>query len=166
MLTRTILVALLVGFSAGAATAQQIPSRTRVWAAVGLGAGLPTSGGDGIGNMAQLVVQKAPHHVALRGLVLHDLDRNTDTIGEVGAVYGRMKAFRWGHVAVAAGVSALAFDACPDDDDSCFAVGVPLVVEAARSGRFAGVGFQAFGNLNARASYAGGALFVQLGRLR
>jgi hypothetical protein len=163
---RAMLVVFLVWMGAPAAMAQEVPARTRMWAAVGIGAGLPTSGGDGIANMAQLVVQKAPNHIALRGLVLHDLDRSTKTIGEAGLLYGRAKTTPWGHAAAAAGVSALGFDTCPDDDDSCFTFGVPIVVEAARNGRFAGLGVQAFANLNAKASYAGGLLMLQLGRLR
>lgn len=159
-----ILVSLMFVGCAGRRMNEPIPAR--VWGAVGLGAAVPTSGGDGIGNMAQLVYQKAPHHAALRGLVLHDLDRDTDTIGEVAALYGRMRPFGRHHVAVAAGVAAVAFDTCPDDDDSCFTMGIPLVAEAALSSRFIGVGMQAFGNLNRKAPYAGALLFVQLGWLR
>lgn len=145
--------------------AQENASRTRVWGAIGVGGGMPTSGGDGIANMAQLVYQKGPHHVAVRGLVLHDLDRSTKEIGELGALYGRANVFTRGHVDVAAGLSGVAFDTCPDDDDSCFTVGVPIVAEAAVSRRLAGVGFQVFGNINSKAAYAGAAIFLQLGRL-
>lgn len=166
MIREAMLVALFGCIAANAAMAQEIPDATRVWAAVGLGAGVPASGGDGIGNMAQLVYQRMPHHAAIRGLVLHDLDRATDLIGELGALYGRTHLFGWGHAAVASGVSAVAFDACPDDDDSCFALGVPVVAEAALSGRFVGLGLQAFANYNPKAAYAGATLFLQLGWLR
>lgn len=166
MIRATILIALLGCTTANAAAAQDASGRTRVWVAGGLGAGVPTSGGDGIANMVQLVYQKHPHHAAIRGLVLHDLDRGTDEIAEAGLVYGRTRVFGRADVAVAAGLSAVAFSACPDDDDGCFTLGVPLIVEAALSGRFIGLGVQGFGNFNAEASYAGIALFLQLGRLR
>jgi hypothetical protein len=116
--------------------------------------------------MAQLVFQKNAHHAAIRALVLHDIERSTSEIGELGALYGRTSAFSWGRGSVAAGVSAVAFDTCPDDDDSCFTPGIPVVAELSRSSRIIGVGIQAFGNVNAKASYAGAVLFLQLGRLR
>jgi hypothetical protein len=153
------------------ARAQESPSRARVWAAVGMGAAAPTSGGDAITNMAQLVYQKGSNHFALRGVALHDLQgetntTSTDLIGEVGLLYGRTRELSWGRAALAAGISGIAFDACPDDDDSCFTAGIPIVAEVARSGRAVGIGVQGFGNINTKASYAGAVLFVQVGRLR
>ena len=164
MIRPTMLIALFA-CTASAAMAQEAPHRTSVWGAVGMGAGLPTSGGDGIGNMAQLVYQKRPHHAAVRALVLHDLDRGTDEIAEVGALYGRTLAFGWGDVALATGVAAVAFDRCPDAADPCSTAGVPIVAEAALSGKLVGVGVQAFGNVNAKATYGGALIFVQLGWL-
>lgn len=149
-----------------AAMAQETASRMRVWGAIGAGASIPASGGEGITNMAQIVFQKAPHHVAIRGLILHDIDRSTNEIGELGALYGRVRFFPWGNASVAAGISGVGFSACPDDDDSCFTFGIPILAEAARSGKFFGLGIQAFGNLNSKAAYAGAILFVQVGRLK
>ena len=166
MIRRTILAALFGCIAPIAASAQETPSRTRVWAAAGLGGGVPASGGDGIGNMLQIVYQKNAHHAAIRGVVLHDIERSTKEIAELGALYGRTNAFSWGSATVAAGVSAVAFDTCPDDDDSCFTPGVPIVIEVTRSRRIVGIGIQAFGNLNSKAAYAGAVLFLQLGRLR
>lgn len=163
---RPMLVVLFGCFVVTTAQAQEMPDRARVWAAIGVGAGLPTSGGDGIANMAQLVYQRNAHHAAIRGLVLHDLDRGTDEIGELGALYGRTDVIGRGNVAVAAGLSVVAFETCPDDDDSCFTIGVPLVAETAWSGKYFGVGVQAFANLNRKAAYAGAILFVQAGRVR
>lgn len=148
-----------------AAGAQQSPERTIFWGAVGAGAGFPSSGGDGIANMAQLVIQKNSHHLALRGLVLHDIERSTREIGELGALYGRTNAFRMRGAVIAAGISGVAFDTCPDDDDSCFTVGVPLVAEITRSWKILGLGLQGFANVNDKASYAGATLFLQAGRL-
>jgi hypothetical protein len=159
-----VVIAVLGCLAAGNASAQDA-GRTRVFAAAGVGAGIPSSGGDGIANMGQLVFQKNAHHVALRGFVLHDLDRTTNEMGEVGILYGRARVKRDGYFAVAGGVSFNAFDTCPDDDDSCFTFGVPLVAEAALNRGAVGLGVQAFGNLNAKASYGGAVLFVQLGRL-
>ena len=161
-----MLAALFACLATSAAAAQELPKRTRVWAAVGVGAGMPTSGGDGIANMAQLVYQRRPHHAALRGLVLHDLDRGTNEIGELSVLYGRTDLFGRGNIAIAAGLSGVAFDTCPDDDDACFTIGVPLVAETALSGKYVGAGVQAFANVNQKASYAGVVLFLQAGRLR
>ncbi len=146
--------------------AQENANRARVWGAVGVGASKPASGGDAITNMAELVYQKAPHHVAIRGLLLHDIDRSTNEIGELGLLYGRTRSLAWGNASVGAGMSGIGFSACPDDDDSCFTFGVPIVAEAAKSGKFLGLGIQAFGNLNSKAAYAGAVLFVQVGRLK
>lgn len=157
--------ALLLCVAPLAAGAQQAPERTNIWGAVGAGAGFPSSGGDGIANMAQLVLQKSSHHFAVRGLVLHDIERTTREIGEIGALYGRTSAFRTRGAVIAAGISGVAFDTCPDDDDSCFTVGVPLIAEIARSWKFLGLGLQGFANVNTKASYAGAVLFLQAGRL-
>jgi hypothetical protein len=137
----------------------------------GLGAGVPTSGGDAITNMAQIAYQKNTHHVAIRGLVLHDLEgesnsTTTDMIGEIGLFYGRTRLLDWGRVTLAAGVAGIALDTCPDDDDSCFTFGVPFAAEISRGGSLVGLGVQAFANVNTKASYAGAVLFLQLGRLR
>src|SRR5688500_13048534 len=148
-----------------AASAQQAPERMNVWGAVGAGAGLPSSGGDRIANMAQLVLQKSSHHFAVRGLILHDIESSTREIGELGALYGRANAFRTRGAVIAAGISGVAFDTCPDDDDSCFTVGVPLIAEIARSWKILGLGLQGFANVNRKASYAGAVLFLQAGRL-
>ena len=163
---RWVSLAALAGvMAASPVSAQDVPGRTRIWGAVGLGAAMPTSGGDAIVNIAQLVLQRQPHHVAIRGVVLHDLDRATDLIVELGPLYGRTRDLTWGYAAIASGVSGVAFDACPDDDDSCFTVGVPLVAEVAITRRFIGLGIQAYANLNDKAAYAGAALFLQVGRL-
>lgn len=111
------------------------------------------------------------NHMAIRGLAVHDLKEEststtTDLIGEIGVVYGRTGALEWGRVTVGAGVAGVALDTCPDDDDSCFTLGIPLVAEVSRSSRIVGAGVQAFGNINGKASYGGAVLFVQFGRLR
>ena len=163
---RSIVLVLFLGTAPSAALAQDSHIQTKVWGALGIGAGVPTSGGDGIANMAELVIQKRPHHFAIRGLVLHDLARETETIGELSALYGRTNLLPSNDVAVAVGLSGVAFDTCPDDDDTCFTLGLPIVAEFARSRQFIGLGVQAFGNLNSKASFAGVVVYFQLGRLR
>jgi hypothetical protein len=133
---------------------------------VGIGAAAPASGGEGIANMAQVVVAKQSHRFSLRGLLVHDIDRVTNELGEVGFLYGRSTFVRTIPLGISAGVSGVGFSTCPDDDDSCFTVGIPLVAEASWDSRVVGIGAQAFGNLNSKAPYAGGVVFLKLGRLR
>ena len=154
---------------AGGADAQELREPSRVWAGAGLAGGGSSEVG-GLGVMLQIVYQKQPHHVALRGVYLHDLSGFPDSgggdiIAEAGLLYGRTNAMKWGHVAFAAGASAVAFDTCPNDDDTCFTVGVPLAAEAALTGKVVGLGLQVFGNVNTKAPYAGVSLFLLLGWL-
>lgn len=137
-----------------------------VWGAIGVGAAVPTSGGEGIANMAELVFQKKPHHAAIRALMIHDIERPTNEIGELSALYGWTTTLQSFPVVIATGLSAVGFFDCPDDDDSCFTLGVPVVAEVSRNARFIGIGLQSFININSKASYAGGILFLKLGRLR
>ena len=166
MIRRTTLVIVVGVLAACTAGAQQSGTRARVWGEIGAGASMPTSGGDAITNMAQIVYQKQTLHAAFRILMLHDIDRNTDEIGEIGPLYGRTREYSWGRTAIATGFSWIGFYSCPDDDHSCSTLGVPLVAEAAIRLKFAGLGIQAFANVNGTASYAGAVLFFQVGRLR
>ena len=159
-------VAAIAALVAMVGSAQAQDNRTLVWGAVGAGAAAPTTGGEGITNIAQLVIQKNPHHAALRIVAIHDIDRPTNEIGELSALYGRTRSIRNYPVVLATGLSAVGFFDCPDDDDSCFTFGVPLVAEVSRNSRFVGIGFQAFTNINPKAVYAGGVLMVKLGKLR
>jgi hypothetical protein len=160
-----LLVAMLA--SPGALAAQQEP-HNRIWAGAGVTAGASNNVVSGLGLMGQVVFQRNPHQVAIRGLFLQDVDDFPDSssgnaLGEIGLLYGRARGMSWGHVSVAAGVSAVGFDPCPNDDDTCFTVGIPLVAEAALSAKVVGLGLQAFAHMNTKASYAGISLFVQLG---
>lgn len=62
-----------------------------------------------------------------------------------------------------------ACDPSPDSDEldtdggGCITLGVPVVLEAAAQTFSTGLGLQLFGNLNRTGSYAGAAVFVQLG---
>ena len=160
------IAAIAVALVATAGSAHAQGNRTIFWGAIGVGAAAPTTGGEGIANIAELVVQKNPHHAALRIVAMHDIDRPTNEIGELGALYGRTQSIRNYPVVLATGLSAVGFFDCPDDDDSCFTFGLPLVAEVSRNSRFAGIGFQAFTNINPKALYAGGVLIVKIGKLR
>lgn len=172
-LSRTAIVtaALLLAAAAsgldGRAAAQSFEQPHRIWLGAGLaGAGSTSDDIDGAGLLAQVVYQRRGHHFALRGLALGDPYGNSSrSLGELGLNYGRAITTGAGHAAVAAGLAGVGFETCPDDDDSCFTFGVPLVVEVGLSLEFIGIGLQAFGNLNPKASYAGLALFLQLGWL-
>ena len=152
----------------GRAAAQAPAQPQRAWLGAGLaGAGTTSQDVEGHGGlMVQLVYQGRGHHVALRGLALGDVfGSSVSGLGELGLLYGRTIGTRAGHAAVAAGLAAVGFETCPDDDDSCFVIGVPVVAELAVSLEFVGLGLQLFGNLNPKAPYGGAALFAQLGWL-
>ena len=163
---RGVIAAALIPATFATTAMAQSDNRALVWGAIGLGAAAPTSGGDGIANMAELVFQKRPHHAAIRALIVHDIERPTNEIGEFSALYGRTGALGSFPVVIATGLSAVGFFDCPDDDDSCFTLGLPLVAEISRNAKFIGIGLQSFININSKASYAGGILFLKLGRLR
>ena len=114
-----------------------------------------------MGLVGGLTVQKTPHHFTARGVALGGV--GDDIIAEAGLLYGwtaKPAAFR---ATAATGLSLVTFDACPNDDDTCFALGVPLVIEFALSGKVAGVGVQGFANLNSKAMYFGIGGVLQLG---
>jgi hypothetical protein len=166
VINRTMVVIALVLLAVGVAAAQETASRLRVFGSVGVGASVPTSGGDAITNMAQLVFEKKTRHAAFRILLLHDIDRNTNEIGEIGPLYGRTREHSWGRTGISTGFSWVGFYHCPDDDTMCSTLGLPVVAEAAIGRKFAGVGIHAFANVNGTASYAGAVLILQIGRLR
>lgn len=151
-----------------AAFGQGVPQPARAWLGVGLGGGGGLEDVSGMGLMGQLVYQRSPHHLAVRGLAIGDVisDSSSPNVGELGLLYGRTRMGYMGHVSAAAGVALTAFDPCPNDDDTCIILGVPMVLDAAlRIFPVAGLGAQIYGNLNAEASYAGLALYLQLGWL-
>ena len=125
-----------------------------MWAAIGVGGSAPASGGEGITNMVrESVYQKTPHHAAIRGLILHDIDRNTNEIGEVGILYWGMR------VAVVAG-----FSRCRDRHfrswvlrvfrmmTILFTGGIPSLRRHRGAEGFLVSGRQVFANLNTRQS--------------
>ena len=166
MIYRTTLVIVSGFILAGTGMAQETSNRPRAWVAVGAGGSMPTSGGDAITNIAQLVYQKQTLHAAFRVLLLHDIDRNTNEIGEIGPLWGKTREQSWGRTSIATGFSWVGFFRCPGNDDECSTLGIPLVAEATLGRKLAGLGIQAFGNLNGTASFAGAVLFLQVGRLR
>jgi hypothetical protein len=151
----------------GAAEAQALRQPARAWLAAGLGGGGGAADVGGLAFMAQVVYQREPHHLAVRGLALGDTRASgSPDVGELGVLYGRTRMGYMGHMSVAAGLALTALDPCPDDDDTCVVLGVPVVADAAlRLFPVAGIGVQLFGNVNQHASYAGLALYLQLGWL-
>ncbi|MEX0893410.1 MAG: hypothetical protein WEB88_14685 [Gemmatimonadota bacterium] len=147
---------------------QGVTQPARAWLGVGLGGGGGMEDVGGAVFMAQLVYQHSPHHLAVRGLALGEVtsDSGSPNVGELGLLYGRTRMGYMGHVSAAVGLALTAFDPCPNDDDGCIILGVPIVLDAAlRVFPVAGLGAQLFGNLNAEASYAGLAVYLQLGWL-
>ena len=163
-IARTVAVALAALLPAVAGA--QEASALKAWAALGVGAGYPATGGDGITNLAQLVVQRRPHHFAARVLVMHDIETHPlgDEIAEMGILYGRTPLVAGRNVTLATGISAVGFLRCPGGDASCFTPGLPLVAEVSATRRFVGIGAHLFANVNAKASYAGLVLLLQVGR--
>jgi hypothetical protein len=104
-----MLIIVFAFLTASTAAAQELSGRARVWGAVGAGGSVPTSGGDAITNMAQIVYQKNTLHAAMRILLLHDIDRNTNEIGEIGPLYGRTREHSWGRSVIATGFSWVGF---------------------------------------------------------
>lgn len=168
VLTAALLLAAVALLDPARAAAQTVEQPHRAWLAAGLaGAGSTSDAVDGgVGALAQLVYQRRGHHFALRGLAVGDVyGSSAQGLGELGLLYGRAITTGSGHAALAAGLAGVGFETCPDDDDSCFTFGVPVVAELGLSLEFIGVGLQAFANLNPKATYGGVALFLQLGWL-
>jgi hypothetical protein len=116
--------------------------------------------------MGELVFQTGPNHFAVRVLIAGDPYGDDNPTGEVGVLYGRAAKRKWGHSAIAAGLSWTNFGPCTGTGSDCTAVGIPVVGEiAARLFSLAGVGLQGFVNLNTRSVYGGAVLFLQLGWL-
>lgn len=143
------------------ASAQTTPP-TRTWLAAGLGAAGDTRDG-GAAAVGMLVVQRQPHHIALRGLVASDVfASDACEFGEIGVLYGRTITGRVGHAAISTGLSAVRPPGCRSP--TLGNVGMPVVAEAAlRPFPVIGIGLQAFVTLNRLSTYGGVALFVQLG---
>jgi len=123
----------------------------------------------GLGGVFQLVWQSGPRHLALRAAGLASFagfpDSNGDNgAAEFGLVYGRAHTTSWGHAAWGAGVAAVRLDGCGEAGrQSCGTVGVPLVAEAAVETSVAGLGLQAWVDVNPEAPFGGVALLLQLG---
>jgi hypothetical protein len=157
------LPAVLLGFlstilATAPADAQERPHR--VWLAAGVGGGGAYGGGDAAGVVFQGVYERAPHHYALRLVVLTGLPgTSADGFGEFGVLYGRFAAAGPAQAHAAAGLSAVYLDKCDDTHRDCIIPGVPLTVEVDLVMlEVIGLGVQLFGNINPKAPYGG--LFV------
>jgi hypothetical protein len=152
------------------ASAQDYQNPLRVWGAFGLG-GVSAPVTDGMGVMGEIAVQKYPHHAAFRVLAIADAVNTSagPKIGEFAALYGRTAIAPAGHAAIASGLALTGGDLCKvaSTDAQCqdsWTVGIPIVAELALQPLpVVGVGVQAFANLNTKASFFGGIVFLQLG---
>jgi hypothetical protein len=118
--------------------------------------------------MGEVVYQIRAHHFAARALgAAEPFGTGADEFGEIGLLYGRAAKRAWGHASLAGGLALTGVSSCRDAPTSgCTTLGVPVVAEAAlRLATIAGVGVQAFANLNPKSVYGGVVFFLQLGWL-
>jgi hypothetical protein len=142
--------------------------RARTWLGVGYGTGGARRGSEAGAFMGELVHQTGANHLAVRGTVLVDpFGEGSDSLADLGLLYGRVAKGRTGHAALAAGVAFTSVDACgsgPRAPRSCSTFGVPVVAEAGfRPTRVLGIGIQAFANFNKKQVFGGVVVFLQLG---
>lgn len=145
-----------------------IPGLPRVW--LGVGPAVTTGGqvDTGLGLLAQGTLQRWQHHLALRGVWATEVGgsqggNDDGSVFEIGLLYGRTRIGRWTHTALSTGLAYVWLERCVEGGGSCATVGLPLAAEAAVQAFSTGLGIQLFANLNSESSYAGAALFLQLG---
>ena len=146
--------------------AQSASEITRVWGAVGLGAGQaagPYQGGGEVAGLGELVVQPGTQRFSIRSTFVTDIW--TFTVGDVGVLYGHVWRGERSQRSISAGIARVGSDCFRCDHT----IGLPLSAEVTwPSSRVRGLGFglQAFGNINSVSNFAAVALTLQLGRLR
>lgn len=146
-----------------------IPGLPRLW--LGAGPAAATGGGveRGLGLLGQGALQWRRHQLALRGLWAVEAS-GSDGVGEgrlfeIGLLYGRTRIRSWTHTTLSGGVAFVRLTRCTDAGEACSTVGIPVAAEAALQALSGGLGLQLFANLNRESSYAGLAVFLQLGWL-
>ena len=153
--------------TANAQARPAVPERMsphRVWIAAGFGGGGAADGNGGVGLVAQIVYERAPHHFALRALGVVDVGYSDRGLADVGVLYGRVAAGNMGFAAASTGLSAVHLENCDGSPGGCMTVGIPLVLELAITPfDVLGIGLQLFGNVNLRAPFAGVFIIVPLG---
>ena len=155
------MLAALLAALALPATAQD---RARTWLGAGGGTGGARGSSEALALMGELVHQRGANHFALRGVAITDpFGEGSDSLTEIGLLYGRVAKSRQGHGAIATGVAYTS--ACAASRDTvCRVLGVPIVAEAGfRPTRVLGIGIQAFANLNKQRVFGGVVIFLQLG---
>jgi len=165
-------LALLLAGLAAATAPRPVDAQTEPAARVWLGLGIATAGVRNVdanaGWSAELGIERAPVHYAIRMTWLADLghlpELGSDRVREVGALYGRVTTTSWGHASVAAGLSVVTVDGCDGTyEKSCTTIGVPLVAEARLESQVIGLALQAFGDINPKATFGGLGLSLRLG---
>jgi hypothetical protein len=140
-----------------------------VYASAGLGAG-GIDGDEGAALTGRLGVARGPHHLMVRASGLLDLASDSDDpVGDLGLLYGRAVAGRWGHLLAAVGVARTSGARCRPTRPGCrddVSVGVPILGEVS----FApigpvGLGVQAFANVNGGEVFGGVAATLRIGRV-
>lgn len=134
---------------------------------VGLGAG-GVDGDEGMALAGRLAWARGHHHLLLRASGVVDLaSESADPAGDLGILYGRAVAGRWGHLLAAAGVARTSGVRCRPPAGDCRdgpVVGFPVLGEVSFAPvGFVGLGLQVFGNLNGHASFGGLVLALRLG---
>ena len=153
--------------------AQSASDITRVWGAVGMGAGQaagPYQGGGEVAGLGEIVVQRGKQRFSIRRVFVTDIW--TFAVGDVGVLYGHTwrserspRSF-----SISTGIARVGSDDCDyvAEQFRCdHTIGLPLSAEVAwQPYRVVGLGLQGFGNINSVSSFAAVALTLQVGRLR
>lgn len=160
-----LIATLMLGVTSRPGAAQE-RARSGSWVEAGLGVGaLP----DAAGLAAELELAHQHRHdlFSLRGSLVTDFFN--DGLADLGFLYGRARSRAGRFIAASAGIALVDSDISPPTGPRhpVYTVGVPLVLAASlRAGGAAGLGIQAFADLNPEHSFGGAQVTVQLGLLR
>lgn len=161
-------------------------SRT-AWVGIGIGPGVISEGASGDSNQSGAVsgilygsVRNGPHLFSARLSMAAEVFG--DAVSDFGVLYGRAVEAENGFASIAAGIAGVngSYDEdgpqilcgflgeCELDPPEKFTtIGLPLDVQLMwRPIGYVGIGLSGYANLNAKASFAGVSLSLQIGRLR
>jgi hypothetical protein len=152
--------------ASGGDAAERADSPLRIWLGAGLGVGSSSESNEGLSGLSQLVFQRGHHYAALRAQMAGDPqgEGSSDTVAEIGLLYGRARVSPKWHAAIASGLALVGVESCEGSrSDKCTTVGIPVIAEVAFQASVVGIGFQAFTNFNSKSRFSGAVLFIQLG---